>query len=263
MADTSTTSVVLAGFLLGISLIVAMGPQNILLIKQGIKREGIHAVVAVCLISDAVLFGLGVVGVGKITASYPIVLEVLRWVGATYLSWFAFTSFRDCLRSKQEREQPLSVIDEQAPTSAASADARAATLPAESRRAAGGTESKGGSGAVLTQARPRQREHLGPEVKKRPSWVGPMLTAIVLTWLNPGAWLDSMVMIGGIAHQYGDPGAWYFVGGCLIASAVWFFGVGYGAGALARPLSSPKVWRVLNGVFGVILVGLVIKLVTM
>lgn len=280
---TSVISVVLAGFLLGISLIVAMGPQNILLIKQGIRREGITAVVTVCLLSDVILFIAGVLGVGKLTETFPAALDVLRWVGAVYLAWFAFASFRDCLRPKKEREQPLSVIEAAEPQTAEAArttgTATGATASAQATvsgatSASGGTADGNWTGSTAVDTRERGTAPRAPHDggahdgarrtgKNRPTWFKPMLAAIALTWLNPGAYLDSLVMIGGIAQQYGDPGAWWFITGCLGASAVWYIGVGYGAGLLSRPLSSPKVWRVLNGVFGVILVYLVWRLVTM
>ena len=92
------------------------------------------------------------------------------------------------------------------------------------------------------------------------TWVRPALAAVALTWLNPSAYLDSLVMIGGLANQYGDPGRWLFTGGALLASFIWFPVVGYGAGLLAGPLSSPKVWRVLNVAIAAVLAGLAVKL---
>lgn len=77
--------------------------------------------------------------------------------------------------------------------------------------------------------------------------------AIALTWLNPAAYLDSLVMIGGVANQYGETLRWLFAGGALLASLIWFPVVGYGARLLSGPLSSRRVWRVLNVVIGVVL----------
>lgn len=240
-------SIVIAGFLLGMSLIVAMGPQNILLIKQGVRREAVTAVILVCLVSDVVLYSAGALGVGAITESFPQALEILRWVGVAYLGWFAVRSFRDALHPRGEGS---TVIDEGEPEPPERAEGGAGDDAAPTR---GGT-------ALMTEERTRTRP--GPARAQR-SWVKPVLAAITLTWLNPGAYLDTLVMAGGIANQYGDPGRWLFIGGCLISSLVWFTAVGYGAGALSRPLSSPRVWRVLNAVFGVILVGLAVKLATM
>ena len=75
-------SIILAGLVLGYSLIVAIGPQNVFLIKQGIRREGITAVILACTISDIFLITAGTAGVGVLVDRAPIVLEILRWGGA-------------------------------------------------------------------------------------------------------------------------------------------------------------------------------------
>lgn len=218
------------GLLLGASLLLAIGPQNVLVIKQGIKREGITAVIIVCLLSDVALFTLGTVGVGLISDTAPIILDVLRWCGIAYLLWFAVMAARDALHTRAD----VTFVDESEPV------ARPAT---------------GGVG-VATQERTRS-------VVKQKSWVKPMLMAIVLTWLNPNAYLDAFVFIGGVGAQYGETGRWIFAAGAFAASLAWFPLVGYGAAALSRPLSSPKVWRWINVGVAVILTGLAIKLILM
>ena len=218
------------GLLLGASLLLAIGPQNVLVIKQGIKREGITAVIIVCLLSDVALFTLGTVGVGLISDTAPIFLDVLRWCGIAYLLWFAVMAARDALHTRAD----VTFVDESEPV------ARPAT---------------GGVG-VATQERTRS-------VVKQKSWVKPMLMAIVLTWLNPNAYLDAFVFIGGVGAQYGETGRWIFAAGAFAASLAWFPLVGYGAAALSRPLSSPKVWRWINVGVAVILTGLAIKLILM
>jgi L-lysine exporter family protein LysE/ArgO len=44
----------LAGFGFGLSLIVAIGAQNAFVLRQGLRREHVLVVVAVCAVSDAV-----------------------------------------------------------------------------------------------------------------------------------------------------------------------------------------------------------------
>ena len=51
------------GFLLGISLIVAIGAQNTFVLRQGIQRQHIFYIALFCSISDSLLIGLGVVGI--------------------------------------------------------------------------------------------------------------------------------------------------------------------------------------------------------
>ena len=47
------------GFLTGMSLILALGPQNIFVIEQGLKKEFIFIVCLICSISDALLIFIG------------------------------------------------------------------------------------------------------------------------------------------------------------------------------------------------------------
>lgn len=97
----------------------------------------------------------------------------------------------------------------------------------------------------------------------KPDWFKPMLVALALTWFNPAAYIDVVVMVGGIANQYGPDGRWLFALGSFIAAATWFPLLGYGARALSGPLSKPKVWRWLNVAIGFMMIGIVVRLLTM
>ncbi|WP_226759489.1 LysE/ArgO family amino acid transporter [Arthrobacter sp. SO3] len=74
-----------SGLASGLSLIVAIGAQNAFVLRQGIQRAHVLLVVAVCALSDLVLIGLGVAGVGVLIERAPGVLEVVRWAGAAFL----------------------------------------------------------------------------------------------------------------------------------------------------------------------------------
>ena len=78
----------LAGFLTGLSLIVAIGAQNAFVLRQGILRRHVVPVVAIAMLADAALIALGTAGAGAVVKAHPDVLAVLRWVGAAYLLWF-------------------------------------------------------------------------------------------------------------------------------------------------------------------------------
>jgi L-lysine exporter family protein LysE/ArgO len=84
----------LAGTLFGLSLIVAIGAQNTLVIKQGVRGEHVGAVVAVCVASDVVLIAAGVGGAGALFTRSPDVLQVVRWVGAAFLLAYAAFALR-------------------------------------------------------------------------------------------------------------------------------------------------------------------------
>ena len=62
---------VLAGLGLGLSLIVAIGAQNAYVLRQGLRREHVLAVVVICALSDLVLITLGVAGAGFVFDRVP------------------------------------------------------------------------------------------------------------------------------------------------------------------------------------------------
>ena len=53
-------SYIILGFITGISLILAIGAQNIFVIEQGLKKEFIFLVCLICSISDFLLIFLGI-----------------------------------------------------------------------------------------------------------------------------------------------------------------------------------------------------------
>ena len=82
------------GFLTGVGLIIAIGPQNAFILRQGIRRERVAVVVLVCVVADVALIALGTAGIGIVFEHAPWVVEIMRWGGVAYLVWFAWTSIR-------------------------------------------------------------------------------------------------------------------------------------------------------------------------
>ena len=66
-------------------LIVAIGAQNALVLRQGLARSHVGAVVALCTASDWLLIALGVYGLGAVIQSSPHVLQVFRFGGCAFL----------------------------------------------------------------------------------------------------------------------------------------------------------------------------------
>lgn len=83
-----------AGFALGLSLILAIGAQNAFVLRQGLRGEHVLAVVLVCALSDAVLIGLGVGGMGIAVAAMPGLAVAMRWGGAAFLFGYGALRFR-------------------------------------------------------------------------------------------------------------------------------------------------------------------------
>lgn len=90
-----------AGYLTGGSLIVAIGAQNAYVLRQGLLRQHIAAVVVVCAVSDAVLIAAGVSGIGAIVDRAGWVIDVVRWLGVAFLLWYAAGSLRRALNPER------------------------------------------------------------------------------------------------------------------------------------------------------------------
>jgi L-lysine exporter family protein LysE/ArgO len=86
------------GYVVAISLILAIGAQNAFVLRQGLRREHVGAVVAVCAISDAVLIALGVAGFGALSGAVPWIGEAMRWAGVAFLVVYGALRFRAALR---------------------------------------------------------------------------------------------------------------------------------------------------------------------
>jgi L-lysine exporter family protein LysE/ArgO len=82
----------LTGLATGLSLIVAIGAQNAYVLRTGLARSHVAAVVGICIGADVALILAGVAGVGTLVTRMPDALVTLRWVGAAYLIWYGTRS---------------------------------------------------------------------------------------------------------------------------------------------------------------------------
>ena len=89
-----------AGFFTGLSLIIAIGAQNAYVLRLGLMRHHVFAVVLFCAVSDAVLIIAGVAGLGALIQQLPLLLEIFRYAGAAYLIWFGIGAVRRAINPK-------------------------------------------------------------------------------------------------------------------------------------------------------------------
>ncbi len=93
------TTAFVPGFLLGMSLILAIGAQNAFVLRQGLRGEHVAVVCLVCALSDAVLISAGVAGFAAITQRLPGIVPVVRIAGAAFLFVYGarslWTAWRD------------------------------------------------------------------------------------------------------------------------------------------------------------------------
>lgn len=215
-------TVLAAGLGLGFSLIVAIGAQNVFVLRQGIRREHVFVVATICAVSDAVLIAAGVGGMGAALQAAPWLVGVARWAGAAFLVGYAVLAARRALRGTETG------------------------LVVDAGRGGATTASVGARGGVATAT----RTAVMPVV----------LTCLALTWLNPHVYLDTVVLLGSVGATYGDQ-RWIFAAGAMLASLVWFFSLAYGARLLGRVLASPRAWRILDGIIAVVMLAIAVSLV--
>ena len=196
-------SAVIAGFFSGAALIIAIGAQNAFVLRQGIRREHVLPIVAVCALSDAILIAVGVAGIGTLVTAAPLILEIIRWAGALFLIGYAIVAARRAIR-------PNALV-------------------------------VGGSDAISRTAA--------------------IATVLALTWLNPHVYLDTVLLLGSLSTAHGPEGRWWFAGGAIVASLVWFTSLGFGARLLRGLFAKPAAWRILDLSIAAVMLILAVRLI--
>ena len=88
---------VLAGLFMGFGLVIAIGAQNVFVLRQGARREHIGLVIAICAISDAALIVAGVGSLGAVLERVPWFADAARWGGAAFLAVYGVLAARRAL----------------------------------------------------------------------------------------------------------------------------------------------------------------------
>lgn len=179
-----------AGLGLGLSLIIAIGAQNVFVLRQGLKREHVLPVVVICAVSDAVLIVAGVVGLGFLVELAPWLIPVARWLGAGFLVIYGLMAARRAWKPSGE------------------------VLFAETT-----PDTTMNPGTTMA-----------PGITTRSRLATVVLTALALTWLNPNVYLDTVLMLGSIAATHGDARWLFAAGAVLASFAWFFalgFGARY------------------------------------
>lgn len=81
-----------------------------------------------------------------------------------------------------------------------------------------------------------------------------VLAALAFTWLNPHAWIDTAVLIGTASLAYGRENTVFGLGAAA-GSMIWFVALGLATFWLGRRLQSVRVWRALDGLVAVMMIG--------
>lgn len=197
---------IMRGALISASLIIAIGAQNLFVLKQGLLKNHIFFVVAICFICNFVLMSIGILGVGTYISSNPLITNILVILGAVFLIWYGFTAFKSALSGKNsiqiERHDP-----------------------------------------------------------KNNSLLKVVLATLAVTLLNPHVYLDTVVIVGGVAGTLTKEQKLAFLIGAFGVSFVWFFGIGYGARLLTPIFKQKKMWTILDCLVGFIMFYIAYRLI--
>jgi L-lysine exporter family protein LysE/ArgO len=79
------------------------------------------------------------------------------------------------------------------------------------------------------------------------------VTVLALSALNPHVYLDTVVLLGSIGGRLAWPARAWFAAGAMLASALWFTMLGFGARALDTLFQRESAWRVLDGFIGIVM----------
>lgn len=215
---------ILPGFLVSISLIAAIGAQNAMVLRHGIARSHVAEVAVFCIVSDAILMSAGTAGFGAALQANPRVLTAVTLLGVAFLLAYGAMSLRSAWKSLPAR----------------------ATVPASSQSKA-------------TDGDPQEGEGLSAKGTVARTLPGAIAGVAAVTWLNPHAYLDTVVLVGSVAASYGEQ-RWWFTLGAIMASAVWFSTLAAGARAFSRRLARPRTWTIIDALTGLVMIGIAVKL---
>ena len=94
-------SAVLTGFVLGFSLILAIGAQNSFVLRQGLMGRHVFTVALFCSLSDAVLISIGVAGISIFLNNYiDLVSDWLFGISAIWLAGYGLLRLKDAVIGK-------------------------------------------------------------------------------------------------------------------------------------------------------------------
>lgn len=199
-------SEILRGALISASLIIAIGAQNLFVLKQGLLRNHIFYVSGICFICDFVLMSIGILGVGTFISTNPLITNILAILGALFLLWYGFKAFKSAIK---------------------------------------------GTSSMQVQSQNSNDNSL----------VKVILATLAITLLNPHVYLDTVVIVGGIAGTLSNEQKIAFLIGAVCVSFIWFFSIGYGARLLTPLFKQKRMWVILDCLVGLVMFYIAYRLI--
>lgn len=96
----SEIDIFLKGFIVTISLIVAIGAQNAYVLKLGLLRQHVLKAALFCTLSDLLLISAGVLGLGFFIQGNQLLINSIAIFGIVFLLFYAFLSFKSAFKNE-------------------------------------------------------------------------------------------------------------------------------------------------------------------
>ena len=94
------------GFLLGMGLIIGIGPQNSFILQQAIRKQFIFLMVVLASLIDIGLIMFGAGGAASFFADSPILIDLITWAGVSFLAVYGWKAFKSALFPQKLLKKP-------------------------------------------------------------------------------------------------------------------------------------------------------------
>ena len=99
------------GFVIGGTLIIALGPQNLFVIQQGLKKSHVFTVTLFCSLSDSLLIVIGIYLSNYIVGINPAIIDIIKVIGGIWLIFYGLNKVRK-LNQIKDINKKLNIINE-------------------------------------------------------------------------------------------------------------------------------------------------------
>jgi L-lysine exporter family protein LysE/ArgO len=89
----------LNGFFVSLGLIMAIGAQNVYVLKRGLLKEHVFLVALTCGFIDALLIIAGIKGLGKFLEVFPSFITYITFFGIIFLLTYGFLALKSALKT--------------------------------------------------------------------------------------------------------------------------------------------------------------------
>ena len=83
------------GFIIGSSLIIAIGPQNLFVINQGLRKNFVFIVVLICSLSDSLLIVCGIYLSNNILSLNTSLITIMKLIGGIWLILYGINKIKN------------------------------------------------------------------------------------------------------------------------------------------------------------------------